>query len=229
MLEANTKNWKHLYWIPINALLAFGLPYLLVNLLGLSHDSYYIWLFGISILFVGLYVRRTHLKLGASLKPGWALGTISGLFIGLAFLSMASASKPAVETGFFSAAMLPIFWRGLLYGLVSAVLISVFPFIVVWRALSGVNPRPIRKFGVTLVAIISIALMSSLYNLGLSGLQNEHLGKRIGKTMIASIPTIISGSPLAAPISNVLLQMSESVESGSLDKLAKSKTSGGIE
>jgi hypothetical protein len=229
--ESNAKTWKHLLWIPPNAVLVFCLPYLLVKLLGLSNDAYYIWLYIVSIAFVALYARLSKFHWGASLKSGWALGTILGVFIGLAFLSLASMSRPAIESSFFSAAILPILWRGLLYGLVSAVLISVFPFIVVWRSLSGTNPGAIRKFGVTLVAIISIALMSSLYNLGLSDLKKSNLTNQIGKSMIASIPTIISGSPLAAPISNVLLQMSESVRSGNLDRIetAKSKTvPGGI-
>jgi hypothetical protein len=231
MPEQNAKTWKHLLWIPINAVLVFSLPYLLVSLMGLSRDSYFIWLYIFSIAFIGLYAKLSDFHWAVSLKSGWALGTISGVFIGLIFLSLATISKPALEISFFSASMLPLLWRGLLYGLVSAALVSVFPFVVVWRALSGINPGAFRKFGVTIVAILSIGLMSSLYNLGLSDLKQENLGNQIGKSLIAAVPTIISGSPLAAPISNVLLQMSESVERGSLDGIqtAKSKTApGGI-
>lgn len=231
MSEQNAKTWKHLLWIPINAVLVFGLPYLLVSLMGLSRDSYYIWLYIFSIAFIGLYTKRSDFHWAVSLKSGWALGTISAVFIGLVFLSLAAMSKPALGASFFSASMLPLLWRGLLYGLVSAFLVSVFPFVVVWRALSGTNPGVFRKFGVTIVAILAIGLMSSLYNLGLSDLKQENLGNQIGKSLIAAVPTIISGSPLAAPISNVLLQMSESVERGSLDGIqtAKSKTApGGI-
>jgi hypothetical protein len=229
--ELNSKTWKHLLWIPPNAVLVFGLPYLLVKLLKFSNDIYYIWLYIVSIAFIVIYARLTHFNWGASLKTGWALGTILGVFVGLAFLSLASMSNPAIENSFLSVNIIPLLWRGLLYGLISAILISVFPFIVVWRALSGSNPGGTRKIGVTLVAIISIALMSSLYNLGLSDLRNDNLTNQIGKSMIASVPTIISGSPLAAPISNVLLQISESIKSGNLDGIetAKSKNiPGGI-
>jgi hypothetical protein len=229
--DSNAKTWKHLLWIPLNGILVFCLPYLLVSQFGIALDTFYIVLYIFSIAFIGLYARMSQFNWAVSLKSGWALGTISGVFIGLAFLSLASSSKPSVEASYFSAAMLPLLWHGLLYGLVSAALVSVFPFVVVWRALSGINPGAVRKVGVTLVAIISIALMSSLYNLGLSDLRNDDLGNQVGKSMIASIPTIISGSPIAAPISNILLQMSESVTDGNLERIqtAKSKTvPGGI-
>ncbi len=236
MPHTNAKSWKHIGWIILNAIPAFGLPFLLVNILKLSTLSYYIWLYIFSAAFIYYYARSTQLKWAVSLKPGWALGTIMGIFFGLAFLSLASTSRPRVEESFLSAAMLPFVWRGLLYGLASAVLISLLPFIIVWRAFAGAYPGIPRKLGVTCIAVVSIAFMSFLYNLGLSDFNQNTVKSQVGKSLIASVPTLVSGNPLAAPITNVFLQVSESVVSGGgaagLENIetAKSQTTpGGID
>jgi hypothetical protein len=223
--EENVKSWKHIIWIPIDAVLVFGVPFLFMNLLKITAEAYYIWLSILSAVFVFYYARVTKLKWTLSLKPGWALGTIMGVFFGLAFLSFASMAKPSIELSFFSAAMLPYLWRGLLYGLASAVLISVFPFIVIWRALAGVNPGTIRKVGVTSAAVFFIALISFLYNLGKSDFNRNTLRDQVEKSVIASIPTLVSGNPLAAPITSVFLQMSESfvVSGPALEKIETAK------
>ncbi len=233
MPEENARSWKHIIWIPIDAILVFGLPYLLVNLLEFSPEAYYIWLGIFSAVFVFYYAKYTKLKWTLSLKPGWALGTIMGVFFGLAFLSFAFMAKPNIENSFFGAAMLPYLWRGLIYGLASAVLISVFPFMVIWRALAGVNPGTMKKIGLTAAAVVSIALMSFLYNFGISDFNRTSLREQVSKSMIASVPTLISGNPLAAPIANVFLQMSESVVASgpTLEKIETAKlriTPGGV-
>jgi hypothetical protein len=209
--ELNHRTFKHILWIPINAILAFGLPYVAVSIMKISSDFY----FGlVVILSAGLmvyYSKATQFHWKSSLKTGWALGTIIGIFFGLGILSISSISQPGIETNFFRLSALPLIWRGLVYGLALAILISVFPFIVIWRALAGASPRSFRKTYVTLAAIAAIFLMTVLYNLGMSG-GGPNFQDRIEKNLIASIPTIISGSPLASPITIMFLQVSEAAK-----------------
>jgi hypothetical protein len=192
---------------------------------------------GISIaILLWYYSKSSQLNWMASLKAGWALGLIMGVFFGLAFLSLESASEPGIETSLWRPDVLPFVLRGAIFGLANAVLISVFPFIITWRAFAGTAPGTARKIGVTLLACVFIMLMSFLNILGTAGF-NDQMQNNITKSMIASIPTIISGNPLAAPISNIFLQVSESVASseqaaGNQEKIttAKSKTApGGID
>jgi hypothetical protein len=206
--ELNHRSFKHVLWIPINAILAFGLPYIAVSIMKISSDSY----FGLVVLLSGgliiYYSKATQFHWKSSLKTGWALGIIIGIFFGLGILSISSISQPGLVSSFFHLSILPLIWRGFVYGLALAILISVFPFIVIWRALAGASPRFFRKFYVTLAAIAAIFLMTVLYNLGLSG-GGPNIQNRIEKSLIASVPTIISGSPLAAPIAIMFLQVSE--------------------
>jgi hypothetical protein len=232
--EINSSSPKHLFWIPINAILAFGLPLIFVSLLKIKPTTYYIILCIFALALIWSYVRVSKLRWGASLKTGWALGAIMCVFFSLAFLSLASSSPTSAQRGLLHFGSGDIIFHGLIFGLSSGIIISVMPFLVTWRALAGVNPGAWRKFGVALTALFSITLMSALYNLGASGLKSDDIANNIQKSMIASLPTLISGNPLATPISNIFLQVSENASSfnmNSSDNLqtAKSKNvSGGI-
>jgi ABC-type uncharacterized transport system permease subunit len=127
--------------------------------------------------------------------------------------------------------------RGIVYGVLSAILLTIIPFVVTWRAFSGANPGNIRKIAVTLIAVIALTSMSFLYNLGLNGLSNRNLNDNVKMSMIANVPTIVSGNPLAGPISSVFLQISRNIalyqettaNVSKLKETAKSKTdSGGV-
>lgn len=214
MTEQNHRTWKHLVWIPLNGLLVFGLPFLMVRLLGLGADIFCITLILAATALVVIYTHKTELRWGAAIKNGWALGIIMGLFFGLAILALASSSNPGVESAILRPDAAAILWRNLVYGLATAALISVFPFIVTWRALAGSRPGMFRKSYVTLAVTATIGLTSILFNFGLKGISGEGFREDIQKSLATSFPTIISGSPLAAPISSVFLQISEATWPG---------------
>ena len=185
-----------------------------------------------AIVLLSLYSYLSKIRWGASIKTGWALGIIMGLFFGLAFLSVASNSVPEFGSSLLRAYILPNLWPDAIFGIATAALISVFPFIVIWRALAGSNPGNMRKMAVTVAAICAIGAMSLVNNVGLEGTSTT-AQNNIKKNIIASIPTIISGNPLAAPITTVFLQVSERMTSqvnrGNQDNIVKSKiVPGGI-
>jgi hypothetical protein len=156
------------------------------------------------------YARASKIKWGSSLKPGWALGLVFGIFFGLAFMSLTSASRPRFHTLILKSPTIPLILQGPLSGLASSLLISGLPFVITWRALAGMNPGNLRKAIVTTAAVLAIALNAGLYNIGMPD-SNGSIGKRIKNSLAASIPTIVSGNPLASPISNMFLQVSQSV------------------
>lgn len=198
-------------WLAAAAALVFLLPLVFVGLLRAPAPAFYMILMICSAGFIWRYARSSNLQWSESLKHGWALGTILSVFLGLAFISISGA--PVSLNAMLHLGIAPVIWRGLLYGLVSGILISVIPFVVVWRALAGPNPGLMRRVGVTLVAGISISLMSLLFNLGMSGFNGRGIQNQVKMSVIVSAPTLISGSPLAAPLSNIFLQVSETAVS----------------
>lgn len=233
--RVNARTWKHIAWLPLNAAVIFLLPILLINVLSLSRNVFYVLLTVIAAGIVWYYTRSTELNFSAWLSPGWALGIILGVFIGLTFISLASLSLPALPANLFLQIASIQLWLIVLYGLASGILISVFPFMITWRALAGANPGNFRKLTITVVALIAIGATSFLYNFGMLG--DQDIRERMTKSLIASVPTLLSGSPLATPISSVFLQLSENAlaldktntKNAGLIETARSKAdSGGI-
>ena len=187
----------------------FCLPLLLVNLLKIPVDLYYLIFLLSTASFLFYYKKSSSLKTRASLRSGWALGFILAIFFGLGFISYSLVDSPEVLGTFGNIDLPVIFWRGLIFGLASGIMISAFPFIVTWRALAGANPGNLRRAGVIVIAIFFIALSSFAYDIGLTGLNDrDHVKNRITTSIIAGIPTLISGNPVAAPIAGAFKEIS---------------------
>jgi hypothetical protein len=161
------------------------------------------------MIFAVYYTKSSRLRLRHSIKPGWALGIIFAVFIGMVFLSFASLSGNELQATFASLGASRVIIKSVLFGVANAVLVTVLPFVIVWRAIGEDLSGMLRKSFVAIVAIAAVAAVSFLYSLGLPGSINGDLQSNFLKTMLAGIPTVISGNPLAAPISNIFLQLSE--------------------
>ena len=233
-IDLKANSWKHIIWLFQAGVLVFGVPFIFSHLLDLPLDLFFAILGIFSIAFFWYYSKSTDLNWGESLSPGWALGIILGAFIGLGFIS--NTTTQINMTDYYMPAFTPaVILRGVVYGILSAILLTIIPFVVIWRAFSGVNPGNLRKVAVTIIAVIALASMSFLYNLGLNGFNNKNLNDDVKMSMIANVPTLISGNPLAGPISNVFLQISRNIalhrenvaNVSKMNENAKSKTSSG--
>jgi hypothetical protein len=182
---------------------------MLVSLLK-AHDDLYRFVFiAGSIVFVAAYGKYSSFKLMESLKSGWALGLILSIFIGLGFVSISLTGSQSLSAAIKHLNVPIIAWRGIAFGIVSGIMISTFPFVVVWRSLAGHNPGVFRKAIVTVIAAFSIALISLLHNFALTGIPQGDLNARVQKSVIVGLPTLLSGNPIAAPISGAFLSVSE--------------------
>lgn len=54
---------RHLGWIPVGALVGFGVPFVCDDVLTLPLDLYYLVYFGVALGFLGFYARTTDLFL----------------------------------------------------------------------------------------------------------------------------------------------------------------------
>jgi hypothetical protein len=208
--------WKHLLWLPVNGALAFLLPALMLGALGASQNMYYAAVVIACGALAVAYARKSGLRIGQSLKPGWALGIIFGVFIGLVFLSFAALSNPGLQNELDRPGAAQTIAKSAIFGIAIAFMATVLPFVIVWRAFGEDSTGLMRKSLIAVTAIVAVAAVTFLYSLGMPGSLpgtgpsgHEDLQANFTKTMMAGVPTLISGSPLAAPISHIFLQLSE--------------------
>jgi len=110
-----------------------------------------------------------------------------------------------------------VFWRGLVYGIVDGLLLSVFPFWVVWNMFNVGNKSLPSKFAFCLLVFIFVWLVTSSYHLGYKDFRSRKVVKaNIGNTLI-STPTIITANPLAAPLTHAAMHISAVLHSPETD------------
>jgi hypothetical protein len=205
-------NPGHLKWIVFGVLVGFGASFIFGDLFTLPLDLYYLIYFGIIISFFTVYIKKTQLNLKEWFSRRLVLGILLGLVFG-ALMIQNVLSRPATEkfTGPYLAWL--IFWRGLIYGAIDGLLLSVFPWVVTWRAFD-VSARPQEgKIRVNLLAWVFVLAMTTAYHLGYSDFRSKKIIEpNIGNTII-SIPTLASANPVGSPIAHATMHITAIIHS----------------
>ncbi len=202
----------HLKWIVCGAMVGFGTSFIFGDLITLPLDFYYLIYFGIVLAFFTIYIRKTQLNLKEWFSRRLVWGILLGLVFG-ALMIQNVLSRPATEkfTGPYLAWL--IFWRGLIYGAIDGLLLSVFPWVVTWRAFD-VEKKPLgKKIAFGLLAWLFILVLTTAYHLGYADFRSRKIIQpNIGNTII-SIPTLVSANPIGSPIAHAIMHITAIIHS----------------
>jgi len=209
---------RHLAWLALGFIGSFFVPFLLADLLGLPRDLYY----GVYFLFVGglfvTWARDTGKPLGHlfSRRWPWALGL--GLVFALISAIVALRAVPATPhpgLAFVGA----LIWRGVLYGAADGLLLSAFPILVVFAALSTQGER--AEVGARVLkgalALVASLVMTATYHLGYSEFRSPKLVRPVAGDLIWSIPTLATLNPLGSPLAHARVHVGAVVHSYNTD------------
>jgi hypothetical protein len=209
---------RHWAWLVAGFPFAFALPYLLTDVLDLNRDLFY----GLYALAVGCFVaawardtRLTRHDLTRNWRWGLVLGAAAAVVMALVVLRTEDATD---RPGSFELAA-AVLWRGVLYGVTDGVLLSVFPILAVFAAFAGTRLRE-RAAGTVLIATIAMIAsigITAVYHLGYSDFRSEKVRKPIVGDVVWSAPTLLTLSPLGAPIAHAGLHVSAVLHSYETD------------
>ena len=205
-------------WLAAGLALGFAIPFVLTDLTSVDRDLYYAVYVAAVFGFVGAWLRFGVAAPRDLLTHHWR----SGIVVGLAFVAvMAWIVQREPATGHpdgleFAAA---IAWRGVVYGFADGVILSAFPIIAVFSAFEGkrVLERRRGKLAVGALALAVSLLFTAVYHLGYSDFRGEKLRKPLAGDAIWSVPTLVTLSPLASPITHAGLHVNAVVHSYDTD------------
>ena len=209
---------RHWAWLAACFPFAFAVPFLLTDVLDLNRDLFY-GLYALAVAgFVAAWARDTRLT-RRDFTRNWRWGIVLGA-AGAAVMALivlrtedATARPGSIE---LAAAVL---WRGVLYGVTDGVLLSVFPILAVFAAFAGTRLRQ-RAAGTVLIATIAMIAslgITAVYHLGYSDFRSEKVRKPIVGDVVWSAPTLLTLSPLGAPIAHAGLHVSAVLHSYETD------------
>lgn len=209
----------HALWLAGGMLLAFLLPFVLADSLGLNRDLYY-GIYGLCVVgYIALWARTTRRPLRRLVTTRWpmalALGTVAGAILVLMVYRTEDAT-PRPEGIPFVAALL---WRGVVYGAVDGLLLSVFPILAVFAACAGTKLLRRRRGTVLvgLIALVASLAMTAVYHAGYSDFRGEKMRKPLTGDVIWSAPTLLTLNPIGAPIAHIALHTAAVVHSYETD------------
>jgi hypothetical protein len=199
----------HWVWLASGLALAFAIPFVFADLLGVPRDGYYA-IYAMSVAtFLMFWVRRTGMDVRTMLarNPRWTLGLGLVFAALMAFIVLKETSTAHPDGWMLGAAVL---WRGVAYGAVDGLLLSSFPIIATFAAFSS---RPLRHrtkravAGIGVLALAMSILFTAVYHLGYSEFRGAKLKKPVAGDVIWSAPTLLTLNPIGAPIAHIGLHV----------------------
>lgn len=188
---------RELSWFAGGAGIAFLVPLVFSSVLDLHHDVYLAVYFAFVISLMTLYVRRNAVDVHGALLRNWRWGLALGVVLGVPIVrNVFTETETARPDGVYFA--FELLWRGATYGAVDAVLLTVFPCLVVYHALGGPLEtwrRRLSYFGASLVLVMTI---TATYHLGYDHYRDEGVRDPETGNVLMSMPMLLTTNPLGS-------------------------------
>ncbi|HEU5065203.1 MAG TPA: hypothetical protein VFT86_04880 [Gaiellaceae bacterium] len=213
-----TRRRRHWFWLLAGFPFAFAVPFLFADTLDLNRDVFY-GLYALAVAgFVAAWARDTRLTrqdLWRNWRWGLALGALGAVVMSLVVFRTEDATDRPGGLELIAA----ILWRGVVYGATDGVLLSVFPILAVFGAFAGtrLRQRLPGKLAIGTIAMVMSIGITAVYHLGYSDFRSEKVRKPVVGDVVWSAPTLVTLSPLGAPIAHIGLHTSAVVHSSETD------------
>jgi hypothetical protein len=196
---------------------AFLVPFVFTSVLDVNHDVFYLIYFGSTIAALGTFVQATNVDVLALFRRNWRLSLGIGAF-STAFVvwNVLGRTHPTPHPdGLYFA--FEIVWRGFLYGLVDALLLSAFPAAVAYGLMRGRVTGLARRAAFAALAMGLIVTITAVYHLGYDQYREDGVvGPETGNTII-SAPAIVSMNPLGSVIAHTSMHVAAAVHAYETD------------
>jgi hypothetical protein len=196
---------EHWGWLAGGVVFAFLVPFVFADTLGLGRDLYY-GLYAASVLgLFALWARRTGYDLVAAIRRRWPWAIGLGLAVAALLTVLVLRTEDATPRPDGLALVGAVAWRGLVYGLADGLLLSAFPILVVFAAMSGsrLGRSGFRgKLVIGATAMAASLAMTAAYHAGYSDFRSDKMRKPLTGDLVWSVPTLVTLNPIGAPIAH---------------------------
>jgi hypothetical protein len=199
----------HGFWLAAGLALAFAIPFVFADLLGVPRDGYYA-IYAVSVgAFLTLWVRRTGLDVRATLRRRRRWAVALGLVFAalMAFIVLQDPATAHPHGWAFGAALV---WRGVVYGAIDGLLLSTFPIVATFTAFSGKPLHKRTRGAIAAIGALALAMsvaFTAVYHLGYPEFRGAKLKKPLAGDVMWSAPTLLTLNPIGAPIAHIGLHV----------------------
>jgi hypothetical protein len=205
---AHPDTWAvQLRWFAAAAAVGFAVPYLGSSVLGLQHDVYLgIYVAAVLVLF-GAYAAATGLDVREALVRNWKLGVALGVVFGFLLVRnvLSEDATPRPHGAYY---VFELIWRGGIYGAMDALLLTVIPCLVVYRALGGRLATWRRRLAYFIASLALVMTITAVYHLGFAQYREDGVGAPETGNTIISMPMLLSSNPIGSIADHAAMHIS---------------------
>lgn len=201
---------NHWTWLAGGFVLAFAVPFLLEDVFRINRDLFYGVYAVATLTLLSSWARATRYGLAAALTRRWRLAGGLGLAFAGIMAWMAVRTEHATARPGGVELVAAVIWRGIVYGAMDGLLLSVFPILVVFAAFarSPLRDRLAGRVAIGVAALVASVAMTAVYHAGYSDFRSGKLAKPLSGDVVWSMPTLVTLNPIGAPIAHAGLHIS---------------------
>jgi len=204
-------------WFLLGVIAAFLLSFIFSSTLDLNHDLYYAVYFAGAGAFLAAYSRITNLDVRALFSRNWkwslVIGTLATAFV--VFNVLAREDSTDRPDGVYF--VFTIGWRGVLYGIVDALLLTAFPAAVAFAIMSGRVESAMQRAGYAVLTLVLVVVITATYHLGYEQFREDGIGPPETGNTIISIPALLTTNPLGSVIAHASMHVAADVHAYETD------------
>jgi inhibitor of cysteine peptidase len=206
-----------LIWYAAGTVIAFLLPFLFSSVLDLDHDAYYAVYFAAVAAFLTVYATATRLDVAGLFTRSWrwslGIGVLAAAFLVLGVLQRED-STPHPDGLYFT---FTIGWRGVLYGVIDALILTAFPIAVAYALFRSRLDTIFRRTGFAALALLLSLTITATYHLGYEQFREDGVaGPELGNAIIP-IPAILTANPLGSVVAHASMHVAANVHAYETD------------
>ena len=194
---------RQVAWVAAVCGIAFLVPHLGVSVLALQHDVYYLVYFAVTIALVATFVRVEQVDVAEIFRQRWrwSLGAgvvLAGFLVFNVFKTSDATARP--HGAYF---VFELLWRGVGYGIVDTLLLTIFPCFVAYKLLHGHAAGLTGKLRFTALMLPLVLLVTATYHLGYPQYRQDGLSRPETGNVLISIPTFATVNPVGSIVAHV--------------------------
>jgi hypothetical protein len=197
--EGRPAYWGHLAWVLGAGVLGFAVTAFFAGTLHLRRDLFVLAYSGIAGAFLAGYFRWAGLDLRRHLGYRWRWGALGAVLSGALMVGNV-LSQPASPAPQGPALLFALFWLGLVYGVLDALLLSVLPVFATWQAFStrGWTKNWPGRIVTGAIALSASLLVTAAYHWGYPEFRGAAVVAPVVGNGVLTLAYLLSTSPLAA-------------------------------
>jgi hypothetical protein len=190
-------------WFVLVCVVAFLMPYVGISILDLQHDVFYLLYFAATIALVASYVRVEQVDVAEIFRRRWrwslGVGVVVAIF--LVFNVFHTSDATARPRGAYF--VFELLWRGVGYGVIDTLLLTIFPSFVAYKVLHGHVDGLKGKLRFTALTLPLILIVTATYHWGYPQYREDGLSRPETGNVLISIPTFATANPVGSVIAHV--------------------------